>query len=119
MTRWLATIVGPGAAKPVFWMLLSLFALVILSIGYCTLRGGAADQAVQTTRSSEALGNAAQSAVADIMNQTRAETVIDAAAAATKEEIGNAQDPAAVRAAVARNVCLRPEYRSDPSCTMR
>jgi len=116
---WMASMVGEKATKPMFWAFAILLALILFSIGYCSLRDGAADQAEQTTRSSDAIANAAQGAVADIMIQTKAETAIDAAAAAAKEEIGNAQDPDAIRAAVARNVCLRPEYRSDPACTVR
>ncbi|KEZ00244.1 hypothetical protein AI27_08845 [Sphingomonas sp. BHC-A] len=119
MIELLATVVGRKAAKPVFGALCALLVLAVLSIGYCSLRGGAADQAEQTTRSSDAIANAAQGAVTDIMNQSKAETAIDAGVAATKEEIGHAQDPAAIRAAVARNVCLRPEYRSDPACAVR
>lgn len=119
MIGLIASVVGEKAARPVFWAAMILIALSVLSVGYCSLRDDAADQAEQTTRSTDAIANAAQGAVADIMNQTRAETAIDAATAATKEEIGNAQDPAAVRAAVARNLCLRPEYRSDPSCAVR
>lgn len=116
---WLAAIVGEKAAKPALWLGIALLVLAVLSIGYCSLRDGAADQAEQTSRSGDAMANAAQGAVADIMAQTKAETAIDAATAATKEEIGDAQDPAAIRAAVARNVCLRPEYRSDPACAVR
>ena len=116
---WLVSIVGEKAAKPVLCGAIALLGLAVLSVGYCSLRADSADQAEQTSRSGDAMANAAQGAVADIMTQTKAETAIDAATAATKEEIGDAQDPAAIRAAVARNVCLRPEYRSDPACAVR
>lgn len=116
---WLAAIVGEKAAKPVMWGAIALMVLAVFSIGYCSLRDDAVDQAEQTSRSGDAMANAAQGAVADIMTQTKAETAIDAAVAATKEEIGDAQDPAAIRAAVARDVCVRPEYRSDPACAVR
>ena len=116
---FLTSIVGAKAAKPVMWCIIVLLAIAVLSVGYCTLKGGERDQARQTTKSSEALADAAKGAVSDISNQTKAETAVDAAVATVKEEVGNAVDPAAIRSAVARDVCLRREYRNDPACAVR
>ena len=115
----LTSLVGPRLAKPLLWLLITLLAIGLLSVGYCALRGGRADQAKQTTKSSDALAGAAKGAVSDISNQTKAETATDAAVAAVKEEVGNAIDPAAIRSAVARDICVRREYRNDPACAVR
>lgn len=115
----LTSLVGTRLAKPLLWILVTLLAIMLLSVGYCALRGGQADQAKQTTKSSEALADAAKGAVSDISNQTKAETATDAAVATVKEEVGNAIDPAAIRSAVARDVCVRREYRNDPACAVR
>ena len=119
MMGTLTSLVGPRLAKPLLWMLLVLLSILLLSAGHCALRGGQANQAKQTTKSSEALADAAKGAVSDISNQTKAETATDAAVAAVKEEIGNASDPAAIRSAVARDICVRREYHNDPACAVR
>ncbi|KKW93858.1 hypothetical protein [Sphingobium chungbukense] len=119
MIEMMASIVGPRAAKPVLWALTAMLVLILLSVGYCSLRGGEREQAQQTTKSSEAIADAAKGAVSDISNQTKAETAIDAAVATVKEEVGYAVDPAAIHSAVARDVCVRREYRNDPACALR
>ena len=92
--------------------------LIIFGPGACSNRQ-AVEQARQTTRSGEAISNAAAEAIADIGNTTANESVIDEAVANTQEGIANAQDPAAVRAAVVQRLCADPRHRLDPACRMR
>ncbi len=99
------------------FLLLMVFGLVRACSGDTTRKEAA--QADQTVKSGDAIANAAQDAVGTVMNRTEAERAIDAATTELKEEIGNAQNPADLRTAVARNVCVRAEYRNDPACAVR
>ncbi len=92
--------------------------IVILSVSKCG-NDKAVKQAEQTTRSSEAIADAASNAVGAVVKRTNAEKDIEAATAKAKEEIGNAASNAEIRAAVTNSVCLLPEYANDPTCKVR
>lgn len=119
MIALIASLVGPKLAKPVFYGVLALLAVAILSVGYCSLKRGATEQAEQTTKSSEALADAAEQAVAVVVNANDREASVDAVVAQAEKEIDNAPNPAARRAATVRAVCLLAEYREDPACAVQ
>ena len=118
---WLATIVGPKAAKPV---LIGVVILLLFGAGFTLAKctggnDGEAEQAEQTSRSSEAMANAAQNAIERIDNRTVTEDAIDAATANALEEINNASNPDDMRNAVLDGVCGQSSHRNDPACKMR
>lgn len=119
MIALISSLVGPKLAKPVFYGILMLLAVAVLSIGYCSLKRGEAGQAKQTTRSSEAIADAAENAVAVVINANGREASVDAVVAQAEKEIDNAPDPAVRRAAALRAVCGLPEYRKDPACAVQ
>lgn len=121
MITFLAGIVGPKTAKPV---LIGLILLVLFGGGFalakCTGGNDAAEaQAEQTTRSGEAIANAAEAAVETIGNRAVTEREIDQATMNVMEQIENAQDPAIIRDAVRNSVCGKPSHRNDPACAVR
>lgn len=119
MIQFLGGIIGPKAVKP-FLIVLAVLALVIgLGVARCVWKGGAVEQAKQTTASSEALANAAESAVETVTNANARETSVDNLVTEAAKEIDNAPSPEAARAAALRAVCLLPEYRADPSCKVQ
>jgi hypothetical protein len=119
MIALIASLVGPKLAKPVFYGVLALLVAAILSVGYCSLKRGAAEQAEQTTKSSEALADSAEQAVAVVINSNEREASVDAVVAQAEKEIDNAPDPVARRAAALRAVCGLPEYSRDPACAVQ
>lgn len=119
MTLPIASLVGSKPPKPVLYGAIALLVIAILSIGYCSLRRGAAEQAEQTTKSSEALADAAENAVAMVVNANDREASVDAVVAQAEKEIDNAPNPAIRRAAALRAVCGLPEYRQDPACSVQ
>lgn len=122
MIALLATIVGEKLARPVFFGLLALLALAILSIGYCALHhrdNTAQKQAEQTSRSGEATSNAAAAAIATIGNRTATDADIDAATANATKGIDNAQNLDDVRGAVLVGVCGQASHRNDPACRVQ
>lgn len=97
-----------------------LLGLVFL-VGRCT--GDDSDaveaQAEQTTRSSEAIADAADDAIQMLEDRTATEDAIDQIVSQTVENIDGAQDADAVRAAVLAGVCSQPSHRNDPACSTR
>jgi len=119
MIGLIATLVGEKLARPVFFGLLAILALIVLSIGYCSLHrsdDSAAKQAEQTSRSGEAISNAAGIAIETIGNRTATDDTIDAATENATKSIDNAQSVDDVRAAVLAGVCGQPSHRDDPAC---
>lgn len=106
------------------WKLIGIIALAVIAtvgigIGYCSLQRTATGQAKQTTRSSEAIADAAEQAVATVINTNEREASVDAVVAQAAKEIDNAPDPATARAAAFRAVCGLPEYSRDPACAVQ
>lgn len=121
MIALLTRIVGPKLARPVaFGLLAALVLLMIFVVVRCQPRDTTAQQqAQQTTRSSDAIADAASGAIATIENRTITDADIDAATDAAVEDIANAQDPVAVRSAVLDRVCRQASHRNDPACAVR
>lgn len=117
---WIAKLVGPRFAKPVFY---GLIVALLIGAGFALAKCGksdpAAEQAEQTTRSGEAIANAADAAVETIDNRAVTEADIDAATTNAIERINNAANPDAVRDAVRDSVCQRSSHRHDPACAVR
>lgn len=118
MIIWLGRIVGPKFALPVLIVAGVLFALVFFAVVQsCT--SDDTDQVEQTTRSSEAIANAAENAVATVINANERDASIDEIVSQAEKEIDNAPNAAVARAATIRAVCLLAEYRNDPACAVR
>ncbi len=118
MAAW-ATFKASRLFKPVLWFFLAfLILLIVFSLGRCTDDNGEAEQAKQTTASSEALSEAAEVAIDKLESRQATDVTIDAAVAATTTEITNANDVDAVRAAVVAGLCNQPAHRGDPACDM-
>lgn len=90
--------------------------LALFALSQCNRDTTAADQAQQTTASSEAVADAAEVAIEVLENRTATEANIDRAVAAGTLEINNATDADAVRAAVLASVCPRAEFANDAAC---
>lgn len=95
-----------------------LFIAAMVLINRCT-SGDGGKQAAQSAATAEALGNAAQATIQRVGDRVATEEEIDRTTARTMEEIGNAQDPDAIRAAVLDRLCAKASHRTDPACTMR
>lgn len=116
---WFVARFGERLGRILFVALVILALLLVFGIVRACAHKSEAPQAEQTTASGEAIANAAQDAISTIGNRTDAERAIDATVAEVKEDLGNATVPDDLRARVAPFVCLRPEYRNDPACTLR
>ena len=116
MIAILTSLVGPKLAKPVLYALIALLAVAVLSVGYCSLNNRAAQQAKQTTRSSEAIADAAEQAVGVVINSNARDTSVDAVVTQAAKDIDNAPDDATRRAAALAAVCSLPEYSRDSRC---
>lgn len=118
---WLISIVGPRAAKPVFFGLLAVLLLGgMFLLGKCSDDDDAINaQVEQTNRSGEAISNAAEMAIDKLEDRTVTEQEIDRAVASTVQEIDRAETADAVRAAVIAGVCGQPEHSADPACRVR
>ncbi|MCW2370205.1 hypothetical protein [Sphingobium sp. B11D3D] len=93
--------------------------LATLTIAKCT--GGkdrTAAQAQQTTRSAEAIANAAQAAIDQIGNQAATERAIETAIGQAQGEISNAQTVNDIRDHVLDRLCAKPSHRGDPACAL-
>lgn len=116
MTRWLDGIVGPKMVKPLIIILGVILAITAFGVARCVWKGGAAKQAEQTTRSGEALTEAAESAVGTITNAHGREVAIDTLVAGAALEIDAAATPQEKRDAAINAVCQLAEYATDPQC---
>jgi hypothetical protein len=121
MIAYIAALVGQRAAKPVFFgFLVVLLIIVGLIIGRCSRTDTTAQQqAKQTTRSSDAIANAAQNAIETIDNRTVTEADVDTATAHAQRDIDNAQTTGDIRNAVLAGVCGQASHSHDPACAMR
>ena len=115
LTAW----VGPRLARPVLYVLLGLALVATLAVGKCVLDRRQVAQAEQTTRSADAIADAAQDAVATVTNRADTEQDIDAVVSAAAQEIDNAPNATAAHDAAMDAACMLAEYRNDPSCTVR
>ena len=115
------TIFGYKLAKPMMFMVLAallIFGLLMLS--HCGRSDDAAQQqAAQTTRSGEAVANAAQAAIEVIGERAATEKTVDQATAIAVKGVEDAQDPDAVRAVVVASLCRQASHRLDPACAVR
>ena len=93
--------------------------LVIVLLATCHRDNGAGKQAEQTTRSGDAMSNAAANAIDTLQNRTATDDTINAATDNAMKEIGNAQSPDDVRSAVLAGVCASASHRSDPACRVQ
>jgi hypothetical protein len=123
MITWMTARLGSAVAKWVFIAVIVLVALICVAILWrCT--SPKTDKAVevqarQGNASGEALSDAAAVAVDTVVTRNATEHDLDVATGVALEEIDHAQDPASVRAAVQRNLCMRPAHRNDPACRVR
>jgi len=119
MIVWLTGLVGRKLAVPVLIGAGLLLALALFGLVRSCSADRVTEQAEQTSRSGEAIADAAQNAVATVVNANEREASVDAIVAQAAKEIDNAPDPATARAATLRAVCLLAEYRNDPACRVR
>lgn len=101
-----------------------LLVLILFAFNKCAESGkdrAVAVQAEQTTKSGEAIAEAAQVAVETVDNRASVETTIDIATTIATREIDNAESSEDVRAAVTRAVCerVRASGRTDPACIVQ
>jgi hypothetical protein len=118
---FLIKLVGERAAKPVFFAFIVAFiAVVSFTLAKCTGGDDTAElQAEQTTRSGDAIANAAENAVEVVTKSAATDQTIDRSTAVAQKEIDNAQTPLAVRNAVLDGVCKQKSHRNDPACALR
>lgn len=116
MISFLGGIVGPKTVKPLLIVLGVILIVSALGVARCVWKGEAARQAQQTTRSGEALTEAAEGAVEAITNAQGREVAIDTLVAGAALEIDAAGTPQEKRAAAINAVCQLPEYAGDPQC---
>ena len=116
----LAGVVGERFARPV---LIGLVVLLLVGgiflLGRCSKDDYEDDyraQIDQTNRSGDAAADAAQAAIEILEGRTATEDAIDQIVTQTVNEIDQAADADAVRAAVLAGVCGSPEHRNDPAC---
>lgn len=113
-----AKLVGEKFAKPLTWSVLVLLLIGgTFLLGRCTA-GDDTDgaQIEQTTRSSDAIADAAQGAIEILDGRVATEDAIDQVVAQTVKDIDIAANPDAVRQAVLAGVCGTPEHRNDQAC---
>lgn len=79
----------------------------------------AQEQAVQTTRSAEAISQAAEQAIERIGDNVATEEKITAESRQAAEEIDSAQNSEAIREAVLKALCPRASHANDPACATR
>lgn len=117
---WLVATFGARAAKLIVIVAVALIiGAFVLFVAWHSHDPAPVEQAKQTTRSSEAVADAAQDAIATIGNRTATDAMVDAVTVNTVENIGNALDPFDVRDAVVAGVCSRAAHRNDPACAVR
>ena len=120
MITLIARLVGPKLAMPV---LVGLAVLLLIggtfTLSRCTKDHSAERQAEQTTASSEAIANAAKSAIDTIGAREATENDINYAVAHTQKDITDAPDPDAVRRSVIAGLCQQASHRFDPACSVR
>ncbi|MBT0667091.1 hypothetical protein HT136_01750 [Novosphingobium profundi] len=112
-----------GLSSAPRWAWIALAAIILMAAVFMLGRCSAADdgeevQAEQTAESEQATARAAEAAIEVLEDRTITEETIDKAVDAATKEIEDAQDPAAVRDAVLRAVCLQDSHRNDPACVM-
>jgi hypothetical protein len=99
-------------------LLMLIAAVVTFTVAKCT-GGKDTSQIEQTSRSGEAISDAAASAIGTIGNRTATDATIDAAVANAAKEIDNAQSVDALRNSVIASVCAKSSHRNDPACKVR
>lgn len=117
---WLIATFGERAARLIVAVLVALvIGAFVLFLARRSHDDTPAVQAQQTTRSADAVSNAARDAIETIGNRTATDAVVDQATMDTVENINNAIDPFSVRDAVIAGVCRNPAHRNDPACAVR
>lgn len=116
---WIAAIVGERFARPVFYGLIVAAIFVAgFTVARCTKRPDTS-QAEQTSKSGDAIANAAASAIETIGNRTVSDVAVDRATVQATKGIDDAQDVDAVRRAVLDGVCNQAAHSRDPACAVR
>ncbi len=93
----------------------ALLVLATFIVARCT-GGKDTSQAEQTTRSGEAISNAAQGAIKTIGDRTVTDKVLENAASQAAEDVESAQSAAEIRSTVKATVCGQNVHRNDPGC---
>lgn len=97
---------------------LILIAGCMLAIGRCSVERRGAVQERQNTAGAEAYSGAATDAVNTVVKRVDEDADVDTIVNQATQEIKNADDPAAARAAVVNRVCSLHAYRDRPECAM-
>lgn len=115
---WFARLVGARLALPAFIAVCLALLAGLAWLAWPKDRTAEA-QAIQTTKSGEAIANAAAEAVNTVAERGAAEKAVDNTVTAIQEKITHAQSPDAVRNAVLDGLCQQQAYRDDPACKVR
>ncbi|GAM06312.1 hypothetical protein [Novosphingobium sp. MBES04] len=112
-----------GLSSAPRWAWIALAAIILVAAVFMLARCSAVDdseeaQAEQTIEAEQATARAAEAAIEVLEDRTVTDETIDKAVDKAAKEIEDAQDPAAVRHAVLRAVCLQDSHRNDPACLM-
>lgn len=113
-TWWLALPAPVRKAAP--WIVLGLAVLLLFTVQGCVADWRQGSQAKQTEASGKAANRAGETAVGTVQERATTEAGIDAAVNDAMQEIDNAPNQQAARAAALRALCGLPEYRKDPAC---
>lgn len=95
---------------------LAIIAILVLIAALWPEDRTAEQQAIQTTRSAEAISKAAENAIKTIGDQVATEERIDAAVTQAAQEIDVATTGEAVRSVVVQRLCEQPSHRNDAAC---
>ena len=121
ITHWLVNFgVNPRWIRPLlFGAAFVLVVLFLIGAQHCVSERAERAQIKQTTKSSQAIAAAAKDAVNTVAKRSDVENELDAATAIAQRNIGNAQDPNAIRRGVLDALCVRDDRRNDPACKLR
>ncbi|MET0376402.1 MAG: hypothetical protein ABW128_19370 [Rhizorhabdus sp.] len=97
---------------------LAIIAILVLIAALWPEDRTAEQQAIQTTRSAEAISKAAGNAIETIGDQVATEDRINVAVTQAAEEIDSAETADAVRDVVLERLCGTPAHINDAACAM-
>lgn len=101
-----------------FWWV-PLLALAVFAIAATTCSRKDAAQERQNTASADAYAGSAKNAVETVTARASEEASVDTVVAQATQEIDDAKDPDAARAAVVSAVCKLRAYRDRPECAVQ
>lgn len=105
--------------KVVLIAILFWFVVAICAGLYASHQSKRAAQAAQDRDTAAAVAEAASEAMGTVDGRVGAEKSVDAAVDRAMKDIRNATDPNTVHRTVRGTLCMYPEYRNDPACTVR